>query len=326
MNAREWSDQVLAGKPLERPQALDVMRSSDDELLGLIQAAFEVRRRHFGRDVNLHVLNNAKSGLCSENCSFCSQSAVSDAAIDRYPMKGVEELVAGARDAARLGAVKYCMVTSGRSPSEADLEVLCDACRRIKAEGMRLHLCVSPGLLDDAQATALKKSGADRINHNLETSRRHFPRICGTHSYDDRVRTIRAAQAAGLEICSGGLMGMGEEAEDRVDLALALRELKVNSIPVNFLDPRAGTPLAGRSRLSPAECLRTLAMFRLVYPAVDLRAAGGRETCLRHLQPLALYVANSIFTEGYLTTDGQGHSADLAMIEEAGFRVASIEA
>ncbi len=326
MNKRELSDQVLAGKPLEKQQALAVLCSSDDELLGLIQAAFDVRRRHFGRDVNLHVLNNAKSGLCSENCSFCSQSAVSDAAITRYPMKSVEELVEGARGAARLGAVKYCMVTSGRSPSEGDLEALCEACRRIKAEGMRLHLCVSPGLLDDGQAAALKKAGADRINHNLETSRRHFPRICGTHSYDDRVCTIRAAQAAGLEICSGGLMGMGEEPEDRVELALALRELKVNSIPVNFLDPRGGTPLAGRLRLSPAECLRTLAMFRLVYPAVDLRVAGGREACLRHMQPLALYIANSIFTEGYLTTDGQGHDADLAMIEEAGFRVASIEA
>jgi biotin synthase len=326
VNWTSLSERVLAGTPLSRDEGLAVLRSSNEELLAVVQAAFDVRRRHFGRDVNLHVLNNAKSGSCSENCSFCSQSAVSDAEIPRYPTKSIEELVDGAREAAKLGAVKYCMVISGRSPSERDLDTLCESCRKIKAEHVRLHLCVSPGLLDEGQARALKESGADRINHNLETSRRHFPQICRTHAYDDRVLTIRAAQAAGLEICCGGLMGMGEDLEDRVDLALALRELRVNSIPVNFLDPRAGTPLAGRDRLPPTDCLRTLAMFRFANPSVDIRAAGGREACLRQLQPLVLYPANSIFTEGYLTTDGQGHNRDIEMIADAGFRVAGIDA
>ncbi len=325
MNWNQWSEELLSGREANRDEALAVLTSSEDELLAVMQAAFVIRRRYFGRAVNLHILCNAKSGLCSEDCAFCSQSALASANIETYPMLGVDELVAAARDAVRRGAVKYCMVTSGRGPSEPDLEVFCEACRRIKRE-MRIHLCVSPGLLDAAQAQRLRAAGADRINHNLETSERFYSRICGTHRYGDRVQTILAAQSAGLEICCGGLMGMGESLEDRVDLAFALRALRVNSIPVNFLDPRKGTPLEGRPRLTPGECLRALAMFRFVNPATDIRAAGGREACIGALQPLCLYAANSIFTQGYLTTPGQGYDADLAMLRDAGFVPGGIEA
>jgi len=318
------AERALAGG-ISREDALAVLRSGDDELLGVLDAAFRVRRQFFGRKVNLHVLMNAKCGLCSENCGFCSQSAASTAEVVTYPMRDVEELVAGAREAVKLGAVKYCMVTSGRGPSEADLAVFCEACRQIKSE-LRVHLCVSPGLLNVEQAKRLKAAGADRINHNLETSARFFPSICGTHSHADRVATIKAAQAAGLEICSGGLMGMGETLEDRVDLAMTLRELRVNSIPVNFLDPRKGTPMEGRTRLTPGECLRALAMFRLANPATDIRAAGGREACIGAMQPLCLYAANSIFTQGYLTTPGQGYSEDLKLLHDAGFTIGAIEA
>ncbi len=325
MKWKALADKVMEGDALTRQDALSVLQSPDDDLLAVLDAAFIVRRHFFGREVNLHVLMNAKSGLCSEDCAFCSQSAVSDAPIPRYPMRSVEEIVEGARAAARMGAVKYCMVTSSRAPSAEDLDAICRALRLIR-QSQRIHLCVSPGLLSLDQARQLKEAGADRINHNLETSRRYFPRICTAHGYDDRIATVRNAKAAGLEICCGGLMGMGESPEDRVDLALTLRDLRVHSIPVNFFDPRPGTPLAGVPRISPADGLRALAMFRLANPSCDIRAAGGREAALGHLQALALYAANSIFTEGYLTTPGQGYSADMAMLKEAGFSIGKLEA
>lgn len=324
----KWNDisaRVLDGGQVTRPEALAMLRSPDDELLSLLQAAFEVRRRHYGRDVNLHVLLNAKSGLCSEDCGFCSQSARAESGVEKYSLRSADEIVAGAREAHRLGAVKYCIVTSTRAPSAKEMDVMCAAARRIKAEVL-IKVCTSLGFLTEAQAKQLAAAGVDRYNHNLETSERYFPSICRTHSYSDRVATVRAAKAAGMETCCGGIIGLGEQLEDRVDWALALRDLQVDAIPVNFFDPRPGTPLGNLARPKPADCLRTLAMVRLVNPGRDVRAAGGREACIGHLQPLVLFAANSIFTRGYLTTGGQGETADRAMIEQAGFRVASLEA
>jgi biotin synthase len=243
--------------------------------------------------------------------------------VDRYQLQSVEELVAGAREAAAMGAVKYCMVTSTRGPSERDLDVICAAVQQIKAE-LNINVCTSLGLLKEGQAERLAAAGVTRFNHNLESSRDHFPEVCSTHSYDDRIATVRAAKAAGMEACCGGIMGMGETLEDRVQLALELRALEVESIPVNFLDPRPGTPLGDTPRLTPHDCLRALAMFRFVNPSRDIRVAGGREVNLRHLQPLALYPANSLFCNGYLTTGGQGPEADMRMIADAGFRVAEL--
>jgi len=238
-------------------------------------------------------------------------------------MQTVEQLVEGAREAYRMKAVKYCMVTATRGPSPRALEIVCEAVRRIKAE-MPIKICTSLGLLTDTQAEKLAAAGVDRFNHNLESSKNYFGNVCQTHSWEDRVNTIKAAKKAGMEACCGGIMGMGETQEDRVDLAFALRELEVESIPVNFLDPRPGTALGHLPKLKPQDCLRTLCMYRFVNPTRDIRAAGGREVVLRHLQALALYPANSMFTEGYLTTPGQGHNSDLEMIEEAGFRVAEL--
>jgi biotin synthase len=267
----------------------------------------------------VNVLDNAKSGACPEDCTFCTQSARADADIDHYPLRSVEELVEGARRAAGMGATTYCVVTGMTRPSAGDLETICTAARRIKGR-WPLRLCTSLGLLTPDQAGTLAAAGVDRYNHNLETSERHFPEVCTTHRYRDRVGTIRAAREAGLEVCAGGILGLGESLEDRVDMALALRELRVESIPVNFLDPRPGTPLADRPRPRPTECLRGLALFRLSNPqAVDLRAAGGREACLGTMQPLALFAANSLFANGYLTVGGQGVEADLRMIRDAGF-------
>jgi biotin synthase len=317
------ADRTLAGHEVTADEALAVLRSPDDELLPLLHAAFRLRERYHGRDVRIHVLRNAKSGLCPENCAFCSQSVAFHTDAPRYQMQTVEELIEGAREAARMGAVKYCMVTSTRGPSQRELDVVCEAVRRIKAE-VNIRICTSLGLLREGQAEQLAAAGVDRFNHNLEASRRFFPEVCTTHGFDDRVRTVERARAAGMEACCGGIMGMGESEEDRVSLALELRALEVESIPVNFLDPRPGTPLGERPRLTPHDCLRALAMMRFVNPTRDIRVAGGREVNLRQLQALALYPANSLFCNGYLTTPGQGYEADLRMITDAGFHVAQL--
>jgi biotin synthase len=315
--------QVLDGHTVGGDDALAILRTSDDELLELLHAAFRIRRAHHGLDVRLHVLQNAKSGLCPEDCAFCSQSVLHHARVDRYQLQSVEELVEGARAAAQMGAVKYCMVTATRGPSQRELDVICAAVRQIKAE-LNLNICTSLGLLKEGQAEQLAAAGVTRFNHNLETSRGFYPEICSTHSFEDRVATVHRAKGAGLEACCGGIMGMGESLEDRVALALELRALEVESIPVNFLDPRPGTPLGAVPRLSPQDCLRALAMMRFVNPTRDIRVAGGREVNLRHLQPLALYPANSMFVNGYLTTPGAGYEADMRMIADLGFRVAEL--
>lgn len=320
---QELAHTVLGGERITKEQAMAVLEAPDAELLAVLDAAYRVRLHYHGREVRIHVLQNAKSGMCRENCAFCSQAIGAYSGVDRYHMQTVEELVAGARAAHERKAVKYCMVTATRGPSENEMDVVCEAVRQIKQD-IPIEICTSLGLLNDEQARTLAAAGVHRFNHNLETSRRFFPKVCQTHTYDDRVATVKAARRAGMEACCGGIVGMGEELEDRVELAFALRELEVEAIPINFLDPRPGTPLADVPRLRPAECLKALAMFRLVNPRSELRMAGGREVNLRHLQPLALFAANSMFTEGYLTTPGQGHSLDMQMIEDAGFSVAEL--
>ncbi len=314
----ELADQVLAHQPMAREQGLAVARSSDDELLALLQAAFKVRSHYHGRRVRVHVLQNARSGTCAEDCAFCSQSVLFDSKVPRYLMQPVDKLVAAAERAVEMGAVTYCMVTSTRGPSDAELETVCQAVRQIK-ERIDIKICTSLGLLKEGQAEILAAAGVDRYNHNLESSERFFPEIVTTHTFVDRWQTVERAKRAGLEACCGGILGMGESEEDWVDLALALRDLEVESVPVNFLDPRPGTPLAGRERLTPQQCLRGLALFRFALPAADIRVAGGREVNLGTLQPLALYAANSMFTNGYLTTPGAAPSHDARMIAEAGF-------
>lgn len=318
-----WRDlalRALDGEPVTRDEAGSLLASGDSELLAVLDGAFVLRRHYFGLGVDLHVLKNAKSGVCPEDCSFCSQSIRFKADVPRYRMQSVEEIVAGARAAREANAVRYCIVTATRGPSSSDLETVCEATRQIKRE-MEIEVCASLGMLSALAAQQLVGAGVNRFNHNLETSEAHFGEIVSTHAWSDRVKTVQTAKAAGMEACCGGIIGLGEALEDRVDLALALRELAVESIPVNFLDPRPDTPLQDQPRVSPQDALRTLAMFRFVNPSRDIRAAGGREVTLRHLQPLALYAANSIFSHGYLTTGGQGIDCDRAMIADAGFEV-----
>lgn len=309
------------GEPITRSEALAALESSDDELLEILQAAYRIRKKHFGKQVSLHVLKNAKSGVCPEDCAFCSQSKSAAADVEEYDMISADAILEGAREAEQMQALRYCVVTSSRAPSENEMQIITEAAEKIKAENPNLELCASMGFLTEEKATRLKKAGVDRFNHNLETSASFYPSICSTHQYEDRVETARTVKRAGLDLCCGGLIGMGETLEDRVDLALALKDLDTDSAPINFLDPREGTQLEGQARLTPNDCLRTLCMFRFVLTSSEVRIAGGRETCLRDLQPLSLYPANSMFTNGYLTTGGQNFDDDRRMIEDAGFEV-----
>jgi biotin synthase len=318
---RNWAalaDEALETDGIARERAREALAAPEDAAWDLLAAARRVRVAHHGNRVRVHVLCNAKLGGCPEDCGFCAQSSRYETPAGKAPLLDREALVAQARDAAAAGAWKFCIVTATRGPSDRDLDVLCDAVREIKRT-IPVKVCTSLGLLDAPKARRLAEAGVDRFNHNLETSRRLFGEICTTHTFDDRVRTLRLAREAGMEACCGGIVGMGETDEDLLDLAYALKEVGASSIPVNFLDPRPGTPMADRPRLTPLRCLQILAVFRLVHPRPDLRAAGGREVNLRSLQPMALLAANSIFTEGYLTTPGNEASDDLRMIADAGF-------
>ncbi len=317
---QQLADEVLAGGSISREQALAVLECPDEELLDLMSAVYRVRRRFFGNEVQLYFLMNAKSGLCPEDCSYCSQSKVSEAEIPRYNLLSRDKLLDGARLAAERKARTYCIVISARGPNEREMKAVTTIVPEIK-QRYNLKICACLGLLTPEQAQALKECGVDRVNHNLNTSSNHYAEICTTHTFDDRLATLHAVRDAGMEMCSGGIIGMGEARQDVVDMACTLRDLGVQSIPVNFLNAIEGTPLAGQSELNPRYCLKVLAMFRLVNPNREIRIAGGRELHLGSLQPLALYAANSIFVGDYLTTSGQAPEADYQMIRDLGFEV-----
>ena len=314
------ADAALAGELLSREDARTVLAAPDSDLLALMHAAFRVRRAAFGTRVQLYYLKNAKSGLCPEDCRYCSQGRDSAADIDKYPMLSADRLLAGAADAAAAGARTYCIVASGRGPSNREVKHVADVAARIK-QRHGLHICACLGLLKEGQAETLKAGGVDRINHNLNTGRGNHNAVVTTHTYDDRLATLKKAREAGLELCSGLIVGMGESADDLVDAALELRELRAESVPVNFLHAIDGTMFEKRRELDPRYCLKVLAMYRFLLPTAEIRVAGGREVNLRTLQPLALYAANSLFVSDYLTTAGQPASEDHRMIEDLGFEV-----
>jgi biotin synthase len=314
------AERALAGEPPTREEALWILDGADVELLPLLHAAYLPRERHFGRRVQVHVLNNVQNGLCPEDCGYCSQSRDSTARIRKYAMKPREEILAEAERAARAGATRYCMVLSGRGPTLERTRELAEIVREVKAR-YPIGVCLSVGLLDEEKARILADAGLDRLNHNLNTSERHYPEICSTHTYADRVRTLAAARKCGIEPCSGFILGMGEQSQDVLEVAFALRELEVPSIPVNFLVPIEGNPVVSDGSLTPERCLRALALMRLVNPQAEIRAAGGREGHLRSLGALVLWPANSLFVEGYLTTRGDAVAETYRMIADAGFEV-----
>lgn len=314
------AEKALRDEEPTREECRTVLGATDERLLELLSAAYRVRLRYFGRKVRLQMLLNAKSGACQEDCHYCSQSSVSTAAIGRYGLVSREDMVEGARRAAAAKAQRYCVVISGRSPLDREIADIAEAVSLVKQE-VPIQVCCSLGLLNRQQADRLKAAGVDRINHNLNTSEAFHERICTTHTFRDRLETIGHARAAGLEICSGGIIGMGETDEDLIDLALALRRIKPDSIPLNSLHPVPGTPLENCRHLTPQRCLKVLCLFRFLHPRTELRVAGGREFNFRSLQPLALYAADSLFVGGYLTTPGQPAQDAWRMIADAGFEV-----
>ncbi len=318
---QQMATSVLAGNQLNKEDGIRILESNDDELLDLLAATYRVRKHYFGNEVQLYLLMNAKSGLCAEDCGYCSQSKVSDAEVPKYNFLSRDKLMDGAKVAAENQAGTYCIVISGRSPTEREMEAVSTIVPEIK-EKYGLKICACLGLLNDDQAEQLKACGVDRVNHNLNTSAEHYDEICTTHTHQDRLDTLKAVKDAGLEMCSGGIMGMGEKQDDVVSMAIELRELKVDSIPVNFLNPVEGTPLSEQHNLTPRDCLRILCVYRMFNPDREIRIAGGREIHLRSLQPMGLYAANSIFLGDYLTTKGQLPETDYHMIEDLGFTIA----
>jgi biotin synthase len=314
------ADRALAGGTMTRTDGLDILGTPQEQLLSLVEAAYQIRRHYFGNTVRLQMLLNAKSGACQEDCHYCSQSKISSAPIERYALLTPQEMMDGARRAAAAKAQRYCIVISGRSPLQSEIMQISKAVKEIKQE-IPIQICCSLGLLNGDQARQLKEAGVDRINHNLNTSEAYHSSICTTHTYQDRLATLQHARSAGLELCSGGIVGMGERDEDLVDLALALQDVQPDSIPLNMLYPVEGTPFGNQQNLTPARCLKILCLFRFFHPKTEIRAAGGREKNLRSLQPLALYVADSLFVDGYLTTPGLAHQEVWKMIEDMGFTV-----
>jgi biotin synthase len=309
---------ALAGGLISRDDARAVLCAPDSELIAQLAAAYRVRERYWGNRVRLHFLLNAQSGLCSEDCHYCSQSEISEAEIEKYPLLARERILDAAARAAALKAGTFCLVISGRSPGERVFGRILEAIAEVKSK-YDLRVCACLGLVNAEQAQRLKEAGANTVNHNLNTSENFHPEICSTHTFADRETTVRNIHRAGLSTCSGGIIGMGESDEDIIDLAISLRELKVESVPINFLIPIVGTPLAGLNKLTPTKCLRVLCLFRFILPSQKIRIAGGREVHLRSLQPLGLYPANSLFIGDYLTTTGQSARADLEMIRDSGF-------
>jgi biotin synthase len=320
-----WLD-VIAGKaladePLHRDEALAVLASGDDELMDVVAAAFKVRLRYFGRRVKLNYLVNIKSGLCPEDCFYCSQRAGSAADVLKYTWLKPEEVLTAAEAGVAAGARRVCMVASGRGPNDREITKVAGMIADFKAGHPDVEVCACLGLLSDGQAEVLKEAGTTAYNHNLNTAQDHYADICSTHSFADRVSTVDKAKGAGLSPCSGLIAGMGESDQDLVSVAFALRDLEPDSVPVNFLIPFQGTPLDGTWELTPQRCLRILAMVRFVCPSAEVRLAGGREIHLRSLQPLALHIVNSIFLGDYLTSEGQAGAKDLELIADAGFTV-----
>jgi len=328
LNIDTLAGRVLSGEILTPEEGLAVLNLPDTDTLRLLDAAWRVRREAFGDRVKVNVLLNAKSGLCAEDCSYCSQAKEADTGVPKYRVLHPREMLAEARKAQEAGAQRYCIVLSGRGGTWNEVEQVSEATRLIKAE-TNLEVCACMGLLlgEDGQrkAQTLRDAGVDAYNHNLNTHEDHYGNICSTHSYADRVETLTHAAQAGMSTCSGVIIGMGESAEQIVDLARTLRARRADSIPVNFLIPIDGTGLDGAqttAHFTPWYCLRVLSLFRLLNPQAELRASAGREIHLRSLQPLALLVANSIFLGDYLTEGGQEAGADWNMIRDLGLHAA----
>ncbi|HSH13606.1 MAG TPA: biotin synthase BioB [Desulfurivibrionaceae bacterium] len=296
--------------------AQDLTKWRQLSLPELMRLALAQKLASRGDRVSLCSIINAKSGKCSEDCRFCAQSSHYQTASPVYPLKGIREVVAAAREAESVGAARFSLVTSGRGPTPNELAGIVELVRAIRAE-VPIQVCVSLGIMDQEGMHTLKEAGVSRYHHNLESSREYFPQVATTHTFAERVATIRAAQAAGLEVCAGGIFGLGESEEDRISLALTLKELAVDSVPLNVLMPLPGTPLAGTAPLGVSEILRALALYRLILPAVPIRLAAGRESALTDFLGMAFMAgADGMMIGGYLTQRGRLPQEDQRFVTE----------
>lgn len=313
-------DKVIQGGAVTGDEAFGLTNLKGPQVLELISAGGAVTRKHRGIRLELCSIVNAKSGNCSEDCRFCAQSSRYGAGSDEYSMISPEEALRHALNMEEAGAERFSLVASGRGISGRDLEKTLKIFQLLKKE-TGLKLCASLGIIDGEKAVMLKEAGVTMYHHNLEAAPGFFPRICATHSYDDRVKTIVAAQKAGLRVCAGGIIGLGETFRQRVELALEIKRLGVDSVPVNFLLPVRGTPMEGFSPPPPLELLHTLAIFRLVLPRAVIRLCGGRSN-LRDLQALAFMAgADGVMIGDYLTTKGENLRKDLQMLADLGFEI-----
>lgn len=312
----------LADKEISQSDAESILNNPGIQLLELLNASFRVRSHYFNKDVTVHIINNAQNGFCPEDCHYCAQAKSSKSSIEEYSLKSDEEFMKEAKNAYEKGAHRYCMVFAGRGPSTSRVEKLAALIKKIKSN-YPIEICVSAGLLNEDKAKILSDAGLDRLNHNLNTSNNNYSNICTTHTYDDRIKTLQAAKNAGLQLCSGIIVGMKETHQDIISVARELRSLNAESIPVNFLIPIEGTTIDKKSHLTPEFCLRVLCLFRFINPRSEIRIAAGREIHLRSLEALALFPANSLFLDGYLNTKGSERLKTLHMIKDAGFNVKS---
>lgn len=312
----ELKDKVISGGEISREEAL---RLYSEPLEELCEAADETRKHFCGNGFDICTIINGKSGRCSENCKYCAQSSYYHTAADEYPLLDTEEIVRQAKYNADRGVLRYSIVTSGRALNDREVDKMCEAIREIKKQ-VDIEVCISFGLLNEAQYRKLHAAGATRVHNNLETSRNNFPNVCTTHTFDDKVAAIKAAKAAGLSVCSGGIMGLGETAEDRIDMALSLRELDIKSVPVNMLNPIPGTPYENNVRLSSEDMRRIAAVYRFILPEASIRLAGGRGLMEDKGESCFQSGANAVISGDMLTTSGYTIESDMEMIKRLGYK------
>ncbi|MFH0823677.1 MAG: biotin synthase BioB [Pseudomonadota bacterium] len=318
----EVEERVLADGMIDRHEAELLMETPNDLVMRLLSAADRIRIHFKGNEFDACNLINARSGACAEDCAFCAQSAHYGGEAQTYDLVPGDDILKAAAAAKAQGASRFCTVTSGGALSDREFESLTNTLRRVRTE-VDIAVDASLGFLDQDRAQVLREVGVTRYNHNLETARDHFAKICTTHTFDERVNTVKLVLEQGLSACCGGIIGMGETPRQRLDLAYTLKDLGVDCVPINILNPRPGTPLAGSAPLEPFEILKTIALFRLILPAATLKVAGGREINLHDFQGMALRSgANGMIIGGYLTTSGRSLTDDLRMVACAGYTVA----
>lgn len=317
MSVAELKNKVIRGELITKDEALTL---ADAPLKELTKAADEIRRQLCGNTFDICTIINGKSGRCSENCKYCAQSSFYKTCVEEYPLLSTEKIVEQAVHNYEQGVLRYSIVCSGKKLSDSEVDKLCESIKAIK-KACPISVCVSLGLLDEENFRKLKNAGADRVHNNLETSRRFFPQVCTTHTFDDKIKAIKAAKSAGLEVCSGGIMGLGETMEDRIDMILQARELGVRSVPVNMLNPIANTPFENNRILTQEEMQRIVAIFRFVIPDGFIRLAGGRGIMSDKGRSLFTSGANAAISGDMLTTQGITTEKDMQILKELGYEV-----